>query len=169
MTVDDEPVGVFAIYEDISERKRAAAAVRESETKYRALFDHVADPIFVFDKETNHFVDCNGAVERVYGYSIDELRAMTPYDLHPPEDHAKVSENIMVANIDLPNTYVHLTKDGRKMLVEILSDQIVWEGRPAWISIVRDITERKRGEAELYAAKLAAEDATARNRFFSPI
>ncbi len=166
VTVNDEPVGVFAIYEDISERKRAARAVRDSETKYQALFNHVADPIFVFDKATNHFVDCNGAVERVYGYSIDELREMTPYDLHPPEDYGKVTENITVANIDLPNTYVHLTKNGRKMDVEILSNEIVWEGRQAWISIVRDITERKRDEAELHAAKLATEDATAAKSIF---
>ena len=86
---------------------------------------------------------------------------MTPYDLHPPEDYVKVHENIAVANVDTPNTYVHLAKDGRRMDVEILSDDIQWGGRLAWISIVRDITERKRAEAELRGAKADAEDATA--------
>jgi PAS domain S-box-containing protein len=164
--VDGEHAGVFAIYEDISVRKRAEEALQQSERRSRTLFEHVPDPIVIFDKATNKFLDCNSAVERVYGYSRDELRDMTPFDLHPPEEYIKVHENINVANVDSPNTYVHLTKDGRKLNVEILSDEIVWEGREAWISIVRDITDRKRAEAELRAAKAAAEGATAAKSLF---
>jgi len=164
--VDGEHSGVFAIYEDISERKRAQEALQQSERRSRTLFEHVPDPIFIFDKASNRFLDCNSAVERVYGYTRDELRSMTPYDLHPPEDYMKVHENIAVANVDSPKVFVHLTKDGRKMDVEILSNDIVWEGQTAWISIVRDITERKRAEAELRAAKAAAEEATAAKSVF---
>jgi PAS domain S-box-containing protein len=164
--VEGQHSGVFAIYEDITERKRAQKALQQSERRSRTLFEHVPDPIFIFDKASNRFLDCNSAVERVYGYTRDELRTMTPYDLHPPEDHVKVHEKIGVANVDSPNVYAHLTKQGYKMDVEILSDDIVWEGRMAWISIVRDITERKRAEAELRAAKAAAEDATAAKSVF---
>jgi PAS domain S-box-containing protein len=166
VSVGGKHSGVFAIYEDISERKRAQEALQQSERRSRTLFEHVPDPIFIFDKASNLFLDCNSAVERIYGYSRDELRSKTPYDLHPPEDYLKVHENIAVANVDAPQTYVHLTKDGRKMNVEILSDDIVWEGRLAWISIVRDITERKRAEIELRAATSAAEDATAAKSVF---
>jgi len=166
VSVEGEHAGVFAIYEDISERKRAQEALEQSERRSRTLFEHVPDPIFIFDKASNLFLDCNSAVQRVYGYTPDELRDMTPYDLHPPEDYIKVHENIAVANVDSPNTYVHLTKDGRKMDVEILSDDIVWQGRLAWISIVRDITERRRAEVELRAAMAAAEDATAAKSVF---
>ena len=164
--VEGEYTGVFAIYEDISDRKRAQDALRQSEQRSRTLFEHVPDPIFIFDKATNSFLDCNSAVERVYGYSRDELQQMTPYDLHSPEDYMKVHENIAVANVEAPNTYVHLTKDGRKMDVETLSNDIQWEGQLAWISIVRDITERTRHETELQAAKAAAEDATAAKSIF---
>ena len=45
-----------------------------------------AGPIFIFDQASNRFLDCNSAVRRVYGYELDELRGMTPYDLYPPED-----------------------------------------------------------------------------------
>jgi len=164
--VEGEHSGVFAIYEDISERLRAREALQQSERRSRTLFEHVPDPIFIFDKASNIFLDCNSAVERVYGYRRDDLQSMTPYDLHPPEDYMKVHENIAVANVDSPNTYAHLTKGGQKMDVEILSDDIVWEGRLAWISIVRDITERKRAEAELHTAKAAAEEATAAKSLF---
>jgi len=70
---------------------------------------------------------------------------MTPFDLHLAEDHATVQRNIDSKNIDRPNTYVHLTNQGRRIDVEILADQIDYQGRPAWIGIVRDITARKRG------------------------
>jgi len=164
--VGGERAGVFGIYEDIAERKRTADALRESERRYRALFDQVADPVVIFDAATHRFLDCNSAVLRVYGYSREELLELTPYDLHPPEEFDKVRRNINVANIDAPNVYTHLTKLGRKLDVEILSDAIEWTGRPAWISIIRDITERKRAEAELRAAKAAAEDATAAKSSF---
>ena len=159
--VDGAHSGIFTIYEDISDRKRTADALKQSDLRSRTLFEHVSDPIFIFDKANNYFLDCNSAVQRIYGYTREELQEMTPYDLHPPEDYVKVHENIAVANVDTPNTYVHLAKDGRRMDVEILSDDIQWGGRLAWISIVRDITERNRAEAELRGAKADAEDATA--------
>jgi two-component system sensor histidine kinase/response regulator len=138
-----------AFARDITERKQVEETLRQSEHKYRTLFKQIADPIFIFDKETNRFLDCNGAVRRIYGYSLDELRTMTPFDLHPPEDLAQVARNISRKNPEQPFTYTHLTKSGRRMEVEILSDEIDYQGRPAWISIVRDITERKRAETIL--------------------
>src|SRR5258708_26883761 len=74
---------------------------------------------------------------------------MTQFDLHPAEDHATVKRNIDSRNIDRPNTYVHLTKSGRRIDVEILADQIDYQGRAEWIGIVRDITARKRDEEAL--------------------
>ncbi len=128
------------------ERKRAEQNVLNSEKKYRTLFDRIADPIFIFDKDNNHFVDCNESALRIYGYSRDELKTMTPYDLHPPEDLAKVQQNIGMRNTDKPNTYEHLTKAGKRIIVEILSDEIEYQSRPAWISIARDVTERTKAD-----------------------
>ena len=75
---------------------------------------------------------------------------MTPFDLHPPEDFGHVERNIGV----------HLTKGGRRMDVEILSDEIDYQGSRAWVSIVRDITERQRVAGELQRAKDGAEAAS---------
>jgi PAS domain S-box-containing protein len=145
---------------EISERQQANLALKESESKYRALFNQVADPVFIFDQTTHHFLDFNDSAIRVYGYSADELRTMTPFALHPPEDFEYVQQNIDVPNFEQANTYIHVTKDQRRMAVEILSNQIEYQGQPAWISIVRDITERKLVEAELQRAKDAAEEAS---------
>ncbi len=159
VVIDGKQAGICAVYEDIGERKKAAEAVADSELKYRTLFNRVIDPIFIYDRETKKFLDCNEAVPRVYGYSRDELLAMSPFDLHPPEDHEHVRRNIDESNIDLPHAYTHLTKNGRRMDVEILSDEIDYLERPAWISIVRDVSEQKQFEETLKQSKLEAESA----------
>ncbi len=140
------------VLRDITARKRAEDKLKESERKYRTLFNRIADPIVIFDKKSYRFLDCNKAVQRVYGYSLEELRSMTPYELHPPEDLEKVKYTIDIKNNAQPFTYTHLTKDGRRMFVEILSDEINYQGRPAWISIIRDITERKKAGEKIKAA-----------------
>ena len=67
-------------------------------------------PIFIFEKKTHRFIDCNNAVLRKYGYSFEELKKMTPYDLHPKEDLIRLKQNIDVRNINYPITYTHLTR-----------------------------------------------------------
>ena len=141
--------GMVVNCRDITERKRSEEALQESERSYHLLFSRIADPIFIFDAQTHRVLDCNDAVHRVYGYSIEELRLMTPFDLHPPDDFDTVDRNIGV----------HVTKGGRRLDVEILSDETDYKGRRAWISIVRDITVRQRIALELQNAKVAAETA----------
>jgi PAS domain S-box-containing protein len=145
---------------EVSERQQAILALIESEGKYHALFNQVADPVFIFDQVTHCFLDFNDSAIRVYGYSADELRTMTPFALLPPEDFEIVQQNIDATNFHQPNSYVHVTKDQRRLVVEIISNQIEYQGHPAWISIVRDITTRKLVEVELQRAKNAAEEAS---------
>ncbi|MFQ5649590.1 MAG: response regulator [bacterium] len=135
------------------------AFLRESESKYRTLFNHIADPIMIFDKKSKLFLDCNDAVVRIYGYTRDEFRTLTPFDLHPPEDLQSVKSNIDHKNVNASNAYTHLTKDGCCIRVETLTDEIEYQGHDAWITIVRDVTQSKQAEEELKAAKEAAESA----------
>ncbi len=119
------------------------------EHKYQALFDHIADPILVFEQTTNTILDCNQSFIDVYGYKRDELKTMTPLDLHP-EDEVKIA----TANIDdrfrgTSNQYTHITKSGIKMSVEVMTDETEYHGKPAWISNIRDITKRIQLEIEL--------------------
>ncbi|MFQ5675264.1 MAG: PAS domain S-box protein [bacterium] len=129
--------------------KAQERVLRAGERKYRSLFNQIADPIFIFAKDSRKFLDCNNAVHRIYGYSKQDLTSMTPLDLHPPEDLEKVKENVDKRNVDKANSYTHVTKEGRRIAVEILTDEIDYQGCPAWMSIVRDITERKEAADEL--------------------
>jgi two-component system CheB/CheR fusion protein len=116
---------------------------------HRRLLDHVADPVLIFDRTTHRILDCNDAMLRVYGWTRAELRRMTPFDLHPPEDRSLVESTIDVRNYDHAFNYTHVTKDGRRLAVETLSDAGDYGGRPAWITVIRDISARRRAEEAL--------------------
>ncbi len=141
--------GVVEFVRDITLRKKVEEALRESEVKYRNLFTQIADPIFIFDKGTHCFLDCNQSGLDRYGYTLGELRNMTPHQLHPPEEHTKVDKNIKDEGATSPHCYTHVTKGGEAIQVEVSTAPIEFKGQEAWISIVRDITERKQAEVEL--------------------
>lgn len=134
--------------EESSEEPTKAEAARD-EGKYRALFNKIADPILIYDKDTHKFLDCNASAVRVYGYSKDELMSMTPFDLHAKEDFEKVKDSLESGGVDVLFTYTYVTKYGQRISVEVVSDEIVYEGHPAWLSVVRDVTDRKQAEDSL--------------------
>ena len=133
---------------DITDRKAAEESLIENEEKYRSLFKNIADSVFIFDQESKRFLDCNQAAKDRYGYSLEELLNMTPYQLHPPQETKKVSQNIDDKENIVSHEYTHITKDGDRFPVEIKTNEINYRGQKAWISLVRDISERKQVEKE---------------------
>ncbi|MCP3943591.1 MAG: PAS domain S-box protein [Desulfobacteraceae bacterium] len=116
---------------------------------YKSLFNHIADPIMVFDQEDLNIVDCNLAFLNTYGYTKNELKTMTPHALHPDKDLDKIIQNIHNTKKTQANRYNHITRDGKSISVEIRTDKTEYHGRAAWISNIRDITQRKYAEANL--------------------
>ncbi|HXJ95160.1 MAG TPA: PAS domain S-box protein [Terriglobia bacterium] len=168
----------IAIVRDITQRRCAEDALRSSENKYRTLFEHVSDPIFILDRITYQYLDCNETASRVYGYSRDELLSMTPFDVRAPEARHKLQEDLakLAASAVAPgmaasrvcSTTTHVTKSGRRMEVEVLAEQVEYEGRPAYLALVRDVTAQKAAEAHLLKAKEAAEAASrAKSQFLA--
>ncbi len=151
IVVDGKAIGYFSTYKDISERKRAEQVITAGEKKYKNLFNQIVDPVFIIDKETHLFLDCNQSSLEIYGYSLNLLRKMKPINLYPPNQRDKVTESLHQKNLEKLVVQTHITKEGKFIDVEILSDEIEYQGRPAIISIVRNITDRKMVEAELRA------------------
>ena len=160
----------IAIVRDITEHKRAEEALRASEEKYRTLFEHVSDPIFILDVTTHRYINCNETASKVYGYSRDEFLRMTPFDLRAPETHEALKEELRqlcgggaatgTPGCRVSTTTTHLTKTGRRMVVEVLAEGIHYGGRAASMALVRDVTAQKKAEAHLLKAKEAAEAAS---------
>ncbi len=133
--------------------------VDESQNKYFKLFNRIADPVLIYDKVTHRYLGSNLAVEKVYGYTPQEIKSLTPFDLHHPNDHRKLEKSINIKNKNFPFHFIHITKSGKKLEVEVISDEIIYENRESMISIVRDITDRKRVEDELRRSKNHLEEA----------
>ncbi len=140
-------IGTFGISRDITKHKLTEMAIKDSEAKYRALFENAADPIFIFDKETTKFLDCNQKVIDRYGYSKEELKIMTPLDLHPDDEKDDVKQHLQ--NDTTQEYYNHLTKSGKKFQVEISTSAVKYGNRDARLSVVRDITARLKAEEAL--------------------
>lgn len=111
------------------------------------LFENARDIILVIDADDGRIIDVNAAAESAYGYSRDELLALTIFDLRP--DTAAVKQQMQVADAKgmLFDT-IHRRRDGSTFPVEVSSRGDIMSGRRCLFSIIRDISERKRFESE---------------------
>lgn len=148
---DDGQVKYIIHYvEDVTESVRRVDA-EAAERRYRLLFDSNPNPMWVFDVETLQFLAVNQAAVMRYGYSREEFLAMTIADIRPSEDMPKVRASLESGSEEdeVPTSWRHHAKDGSAFDVEVTSHSLVFDGRPARLSLVVDVTERKRLEVEL--------------------
>ncbi|HUE83307.1 MAG TPA: ATP-binding protein [Pyrinomonadaceae bacterium] len=136
---------------EVAERKAAEDALRDSEGRYRLLFESNPFPMWVFDLETLDFLAVNEAAVRHYGYSSEEFLAMSLKDIRPPEDVPALLADVANLSGGLNNSGVwrHQKKDGTLIDVEITSYSLSFAGRRAELVLANDITERKRAEEAL--------------------
>ncbi len=147
---DNNPVAVVYVASDFTERKRAEAALRESEHRYRTLFEMNPLPMWVYDYESLRFTDVNDAAVKHYGYSRSEFLRMTIREIRPREELGKMELALeTVTPRRGPSHFRHLRKDGTVIDVEITSFEFVSGGRRARMVIAQDITARMRAEDEL--------------------
>ena len=138
-------VHVWKTQVDITERKRVEQALRESEQKYRLLFEMESDALFLIDNETGNILDVNAAAVSLYGYSREELLRMRNVDLSA--EPAATRRATLKGPTYIPVRYHH-KKDGTVFPVEITATMLTQNGRPMHIPAIRDITERKQAEEE---------------------
>ena len=143
------------IMRDITERRRAEEALRESEERYRLLFESNPHPMWVYDLETLAFLAVNEAAVRHYGYSREEFLAMTIKDIRPPEDVPALMEIVarVGGGLDQTGVWRHRKKDGSVIDVGITSHTLTFAGRRARVVLVNDITERRQLEEQLRQAQ----------------
>ena len=134
------------LIQDITERKQAEEALRESEERYRQLFELESDAIVLVDRETHRYVDVNRAAQQLYGYSREEFLQMTPEDVSAEPE--KTRDHIDAADADVPLRW-HRNNNGERFAVEINANQIIHRGRRTALVALRDITERKLAEEAL--------------------
>jgi two-component system, sporulation sensor kinase E len=135
---------------DITKRKKAEEELRSSERKYKLLFDSNPLPMWMISKDDQTIIAVNDAAVKHYGYSKDELLNMTVKALHLKQDQDLQMEGYRrTASIDDFNVVRHLKKDGTVMYVNVIANDIIFEGRPVRLSMTNDVTEKLNAEESL--------------------
>jgi PAS domain S-box-containing protein len=140
---------------EILERRRSEEALRESEEKYRLLVENASEAIVVAQDGMLRFI--NSRTIELSGYSAEELTTNPFLQIVHPEDRDQVRENYLkrVSGEAVPVRYgfrvIH--KDNSIRWVELSAVWISWEGAPATLNFLSDITEKRRLEEELVNAR----------------
>ncbi len=139
----NETIGFRGLARDVTERKRFEEALRDSEERYRLLFESTPQPIWVYNEETLSFLAVNEAATRAYGYSRDEFLSMTINDIRPSEDIPTLMIKNDPNDLVISSPWRHRTRTGATLYVEISSHPVVFDGKNSKLVIVNDVTERK--------------------------
>ena len=137
-----------AVQRDITQRKLAEQALRDSEQRYAALFDMAPVSMWVYDLQTWRFLAVNQAASLAYGYSAEEFLALTVFDLRPESEHEQLRQ--WLANAQRKTAlWRHLRKDGSLLPVETVSQPIRYADRDARFVVVLDKTAQQKAEKEV--------------------
>jgi PAS domain S-box-containing protein len=139
---------ILAVVRDITDRKRAVQTLRESEEKYRALFDQARNAIFL-ENDKQEILDANQAASELFGYTHDEFLNMKTSGLRS-DSGTKIQIYLNPEQgSDMPVELTGVKKDGSQIAIEVTITPLHTSHEVLFLSIVRDITERKRLERQL--------------------
>jgi len=148
--------GLIMFTEVITERKLAQNALIESEEKYRKLVDNATEAIFIIQEDTVTF--SNPKTLEILGCENEQFRALRFNEFIHPDDRQLASDmrrRRLAGEDSLPTTYSFrvINRHGTEFIVELNAVRILWEGRPATLNFMRNITEQKNLEASLQQAQ----------------
>jgi PAS domain S-box-containing protein len=138
------------------ERKKVLEALKESEQRFRAVFDNAADGILIADVENKKFQSGNSMICKMLDYSEEEIKNLGMMDIHPEEDLHYVTEQFekqASGKFTLARDLPVKRKDGSVFYSDINSFPIELAGKTYLVGIFRDITERKQAEESLRASE----------------
>jgi len=147
-----KPIKFVGTQLDITESKQAEEKLRESEERFKSIFDNAMDGILVGDIETKKTLFGNKMICRMLGFDEEEIKNTSISDIHPEKDLPYVMEQFekQAANVnELAKDIPMKRKDGSVFFADINSTPIKFGGKTYLLGILRDITERKLAEEEL--------------------
>jgi PAS domain S-box-containing protein len=131
---------------DITARKRVETALRDSERRFRKMFDENPLSMWVFDIETLRILAVNDSACAHYGHSREEFLTMTVRDVRPPGEIPEMEAALLGLRAGAPARALrrHWMKDGTIIDVDVSTQEIEYEGRRSRLAIIVDVTERER-------------------------
>ena len=146
---NNKPGGLI-ILRDITERRKAIAALQESEKKYRDMFEINNAVMFIVDPQAGRIVDANAAACRYYGYSREEFSGLEITKINI-QDPAVTRKDMAHAQVEQGAVFhfLHRKKNGEIRNVDVFSAPITQEGHQYLHSIIQDVTDQRRAEEAL--------------------
>jgi PAS domain S-box-containing protein/putative nucleotidyltransferase with HDIG domain len=148
--------GLFGIARDITDRVQAAAAMAESESRYRMMFAANPQPMWVLDAADFRILEVNEAAVATYGYPREEFLAMDVVALRPEEERGRFRAHLagLKGGLAEGGHWKHMRRDGSLMDVVTRSHDIDWNGRRAWLVLATDVTEQEKAARALAESEL---------------
>jgi PAS domain S-box-containing protein len=142
------PLRTVSTIQDITERKRAEAALKESERLYRTVIEEATENICLVDVETRRIVESNSAFRAALGYTEEEIQGLTLYDIvaHDRESVDRNTERIVQEGQLSIGERKYRRKDGTLLDVEASGSIIVRGERETLCVVAHDVTERARAQ-----------------------
>lgn len=142
---------LLGITRDITLQKQAKQELENSEAKYRLLYKDNPMPTSIFDVETLAFLSVNEAFIKKYGYTKEEFLSMTILDIRPNSEKGKINTSILHTDEGIVNIgeFIHKTKSGEILYVEIIRHDIVFNNRNAKLVVINDVTDKRRAIKKL--------------------
>lgn len=147
------PGAVMETSVDVTERKRLEEEIERCEKKYRELFNHVPNPVFVLDRDLR-IIDCNDMVFGLYGFRKEDILRKPFTDLFEPDENRDFERELRQSKI--MDHVRHITRYGPVIYVDIRISPSEQAGQAAFLVTTRDITKRLLVEQQLiHASKMA--------------
>jgi len=153
-------IGSVEVFRDITEQKRAEKALGKSRAKYQTVVNNVTEAILVAQEGLLRFV--NPAGLELLGYPEEEIlsKPVTIFIHEGDQELVLGRHHARIKGEDIPQTYSFriVDKQGQEKTVEINAVTVTWEGKPATLNFLRDVTEERRIGAALRQAKTELEE-----------
>lgn len=158
--------GHFGVQRNVSDRKAAEAALRQKEAQYRSIFEAINDGIAIFDLELGQLIAVNPAICAMHGYTDEEFIQLKPEQCIHPSSIPVWEQflNAVRAGNRFSGEAIEIHKDGSLIDIEVTGVPFLYGDQPHALSLMRNISDRKRLEAERRAAETALANSEARFR-----
>lgn len=139
------PVHFISQIQDITGRKLTEDRLRETQNRYRNIIEATFDAIAIH--ENGVILEVNEAYAKLFGYTVSEVVGRHVFEFVAPESRALVVESVQ-RGVSVPYEAVKIRKDGTPIHCEVIARPYEYQGRPVRLAAIRDITARKKSEAE---------------------
>jgi len=146
---------ILTVARDLSIQKAAETSLKESEEKFRHIFQYANDAVYLYPVNKNgkpgNFIEVNDIASKMLGYTKEEFLEMSPVDVATTGTVKRISGIVkeVIKNKKMTFEANHKTKEGKSIPVELSAHIFDFKGEQVMLSLVRDISERKKREEEL--------------------